>query len=149
YERSGSSTTLLTTGPAGGNGPFHTYFEGVSTAGSPVAFGTRESLVSTDTDSSEDVYQHSGAGTAIVSTGPAGGNGAFEALLSGSSADGSRVFFRTAESLVSSDTDHAGDVYQRSGGTTTIVSTGPAGGNGALSAHFDGASADGTRVFFT
>lgn len=149
YERSGSSTTLLTSGPAGGNGPFHTYFEGVSTAGSPVAFGTRESLVSTDTDSSEDVYEHSGTGTAIVSTGPAGGNGAFDALLSGSSADGSRVFFRTAESLVSSDTDNAGDVYQRSGGATTIASTGPAGGNGALSAHFDGASADGTRVFFT
>jgi hypothetical protein len=150
YERSSSgSTTLLTTGPSGGNGPFPTYFSGVSTDGSRVTFGTRESLVSADTDSSEDVYEHSAAGTAIVSTGPAGGNGAFDALVSGRSADGSRIFFRTAESLVSSDTDSSGDVYERSGGTTTIVSTGPAGGNGTPSAHFDGASADGTRVFFT
>jgi hypothetical protein len=150
YEHSSAgSTTLLTTGPNGGNGPWPTYFSAVSADGSRVTFGTRESLVATDTDSSEDVYEHSSTGTAIVSTGPAGGNGAFDALLSGSSADGSRLFFRTAESLVSSDTDSSGDVYERSGGTTTIVSTGPAGGNGTPSVHFDGASADGTRVFFT
>ena len=43
--------------------------------------------------------------TEQVSTGPAGGNGAFDANLAGASADGTRVFFGTAESLVSADTD--------------------------------------------
>ena len=74
-----------------------------------------------------------------VSIGPTGGNGAFESNLVGASADGGRVFFVTGESLVSADTDVAQDLYERSGGQTTLVSTGPAGGNGAFDAllHFD------------
>src|SRR5437016_4346734 len=86
--------------------------------------------------------------TAIVSTGPAGGNGAIAAIFRGASDDGTRVFFQTAESLVSADTDTSIDVYERSNGTTTLVSTGPNGGNGPASATYAGASADGTHVFF-
>src|SRR5262245_31455628 len=66
-----------------------------------------------------------------VSTGPAGGNGAFQGFFAGASADGSRVFFATQEPLVGADTDTELDVYERSGGQTTLVSTGPTGGNGA------------------
>ena len=73
-----------------------------------------------------------------VSTGPAGGNGSIPACYRGSSADGTRVFFTTDEQLVTADTDSSGDVYERSGGTTTLVSTGPAGGNGAFDADLRG-----------
>jgi hypothetical protein len=50
--------------------------------------------------------------------------------------------------LTSTDTDSAGDVYERFGGTTTEVSVGPAGGNSANPSFFVGNSADGTKVFF-
>jgi RTX calcium-binding nonapeptide repeat (4 copies) len=83
----------------------------------------------------------------LVSTGPAGGNGSRAALFRGASADGTRVFFTTDESLVSADTDAQTDVYERAGGQTTLLSTGPAGGNGAAHADFEGLSADGTRAF--
>ena len=47
------------------------------------------------------------------------GNGAFDADFVGASSDGSKVFFRTFEKLVSGDTDSGQDIYERSGGTTT------------------------------
>jgi hypothetical protein len=147
YERSGATTTLLSTGPAGGNGSFHAGFEGNSADGARVLFSTREQLVAADTDSAGDIYERSGGSTTLVSTGPAGGNGSFEAHYRGTSDDGARVFFETEESLVASDTDSAGDIYERSGGTTTLLSTGPDGGNGSQGASFRGASSDGSRVF--
>ena len=52
------------------------------------------------------------------------------------SADGAHVFFATREALVSADADTAQDVYERSGGQTTLISTGPAGGNGDINAQF-------------
>ena len=84
----------------------------------------------------------------LVSTGPAGGNGAADSEFRGASSDGARVFFETDESLVSSDTDTRIDVYERSGGQTTLISTGPAGGNGDFGAGFADVSADGAHVFF-
>ena len=56
YEGSGGQTTLISTGPAGGNGPFEPSFEAVSTDGARVLFSTDESLISTDTDTQFDVY---------------------------------------------------------------------------------------------
>ena len=147
YERSGGQTTLVSTGPTGGNGTAGASLVGASADGTRVFFQTLESLVSADTDATEDVYERSGGQTTLVSTGVTGGNGAVGAFFAGVSDDGGRVFFRTVESLVSADTDAVVDVYERSGGQTTLVSTGPTGGNGANSAFFDGASADGTRVF--
>ena len=76
------------------------------------------------------------------------GNGASDAYFSGASSDGSKVFFETAEQLVSGDTDSDLDVYERSGGTTTLVSQGQINGNGAFGAGFAGASRDGSKVFF-
>ena len=61
--------------------------------------------MSADTDTSIDVYERAGGQTTLVSTGPTGGNGAFHASFRGASADGTRVFFETVESLVSADTD--------------------------------------------
>jgi Tol biopolymer transport system component len=71
------------------------------------------------------------------------------------SADGKVVFFETDEQLVPGDTDTKRDVYERSydagvgAYVTREVSLGPTGGNDAYAAQFEGASADGTRVFFS
>jgi hypothetical protein len=150
YERSGGTTTLVSTGPTGGNGAFGAFFVGASPDGTKVFFGTSEQLVAADTDTSLDVYERSGGTTTLISTGPDGGNGAFAAFFDGASTDGTKVFFHTNESLISDDSDSSQDVYQRSGGTTTLISsqTGLDGGNGGFGAFFEGASADGTKVFF-
>jgi hypothetical protein len=59
------------------------------------------------------------------------------------------VFFRTPEALTASDTDGTfQDVYERSAGVTTLISTGPVGSNGPHDAFFGGNSTDGARVFF-
>ena len=148
YERSGSTTTLISTGSAGGNGAFDVYYGDTSADGSRVLFVTSEQLVASDSDSAADVYERAGGVTTRLSTGPTGGNGAFEAPFRAASLDGSRVFFETEEALVASDNDTSQDVYERTGGVTTLVSTGPAGGNGAVEALFKGASQGGTKVFF-
>jgi hypothetical protein len=149
YERAGGTTTLISTGPTGGNGPFFVAFGGVSADGTRVFFETDEKLVAGDTDTFYDVYQRAGGTTTHISTGPAGGNGNLDSGYRDISADGSQVFFQTQEQLVTADTDAQSDVYGRSGGTTTLLSTGPAGGNGAHPAAFEGDSADGSRVFFS
>ena len=150
YQRSGTTTTRLSTGSSGGNGAFHAGYAGASNDGARVFLTTDESLEPGDTDAEVDVYERSGATTTRMSTGPAGGNGVgFPAQFAGTSADGTRVFFGTDESLEAGDTDSASDVYERSTSTTTRVSTGPSGGNGAFGAGFDRASADGTRVIFS
>ena len=105
---------LVSTGPAGGNGAADAEFGGASSDGSRVFFHTNESLVSADTDAQLDVYERSGAQTTLISTGPAGGNGAIAAGFTGASADGAHVFFATSESLVGADTDTRQDVYERS-----------------------------------
>jgi hypothetical protein len=147
YERAGSTTTLVSTGSAGGNGNFDAFFHAVSADGTRVIFDTDESLVAGDTDVSTDVYERSGGTTTLVSAGTPGNN-AVPALFAGMSGDGTRIFFETEESLVAADTDILFDVYQRSGGATTLVSTGTSAGNGPQDTTFRGASVNGTRVFF-
>jgi hypothetical protein len=159
YQRSGSTTTRISTGPAGGNAEVFANFDGASTDGTVVFFETAEALVSGDTDSSTDIYQRSGTTTTQVSVGAVNGNGAFEAFFDGNSADGSRVFFDTIEPLVAADSDNCNpdpefttgcrDIYERSGGTTSRVSTGTSGGNAAFDAFYDGLSTNGTKVFFS
>ena len=149
YQRSGTVTTLLSTGTTGGNGTFDSFYQGISTDGTRVFFDTEEKLVAADTDNQFDIYQRSGSTTTLISTGTSGGNGAFDTIFRGASSDGSRVFFETDESLLAGDTDTVTDVYERSGGTTTQVSTGPSGGNGSFFADFSAASADGSVVIFS
>jgi hypothetical protein len=149
YERSGGQTSLISTGPLRGNGPFTRYFASVSDDGSRVLFGASDQLMSADSDQAEDLYERASGATSLVSTGPTGGNAPSDAVLSGASADGAHVFFRTAERLVSSDTDSVGDVYDRFAGATTLVSTGSSGGNGAVASAFEDSSADGSKVFFS
>src|SRR6185503_1634427 len=72
-----------------------------------------------------------------------GGNGTPNAFFDGSSLDGSRVFFHTEEALEATDTDAGEDVYQRSSGSTTLLS----GGTISLRADYMGSSQDGTAVY--
>ena len=157
YQRSAGSTTLISVGPSGGNGGIAVAYEGSSAGGGRVFFSTTESLVAGDTDTRRDIYRREGGTTVQISTGPGGGNGAFDADFVGASLDGANAYVRTEESLVATDTDtgcaagqgpQCRDVYEFSGGTTTLVSTGPVGGNGAFDASFAAVSLDGERVFF-
>jgi hypothetical protein len=127
----------------------HVEPQGISNDGSRYFFHTQEQLTSGDTDSHTDVYERSGGTTTLVTQGAINGNGAFDAFYRGESSDGTKVFFETGEPLASTDTDSAGDVYERSGGTTTQVSQGAINGNqDDHHASFVRASADGSKVFF-
>ena len=148
YQRSGGTTTLLSTGPSGGNGAIDAFLADVSKDGTHAWIETRESLVAGDTDSYQDVYDRTGTTTTLVSTGPSGGSGAFDASFQGASDDGSRIWIGTFEHLAPTDTDAAFDVYERAAGTTTEVTLGPTGGNGTDDAYFSGALGDGSRVYF-
>jgi hypothetical protein len=115
YERSGGTTALVSAGPVGGSGNFDVYLDGGSSDGARVFFTTQESLVAQDGDVIQyDVYERSGGTTTLVSTGPIGGNGAFDTFLVGRSADGARVFLTTEERLAAADTDSVQDLYQAS-----------------------------------
>src|SRR4051812_48124587 len=122
-------TERLSFGPTGGNGAIAANYRGISSDGTRVFFQTTEKLVSADTDSAIDLYERSGATTTLISTGPNGGNGAFAATYSGASQDGTKVFLRTSEKLVSADTDNAIDIYMRSAGAAPLIFPGPAAAN--------------------
>jgi hypothetical protein len=148
YERSAGTTTLVTAGQINGNGAFPVALDGTSTDGTRAFFSTREQLVSTDTDGTLDLYERSSGATTIVSAGQINGNGLFDVGGVGNNDDGTRAFFVTHEQLVSADTDSAVDLYERFGGTTTLVSAGQINGNGAFDVEAAGNNGDGTRVFF-
>lgn len=150
YQRSGGETTLASAGEGGkGNENVLASFSGASSTGGVAFFRTAEALTAADTDSAQDVYQRSGGVTTLVSIGPAGGSGNADASFAGASADGSKVFFVTVESLVPADTDASLDVYRRSGSETVLVSTGQINGNGAFTVGLHGVSANGEKAFFT
>ena len=151
YERAVGFTSLISGAGAGATAPAtHAFFAAVSADGNRIVFETEENLVAADTDGLNDVYVLFGgiltpvsvAGTGAVA--PAG-----PSAFRGASADGTVVFFETGERLRGDDTDSAGDVYQRVGALTTLVSAAGAGATAPVdSAFFSGASTDGARVFF-
>ncbi len=157
YERSGGETTLVSQGAAGcqaagcGNGPDPASFEWISPDGSSsaVLFSTAEPLSEEDEDTVQDVYERSGGETTLVSTGPESRNGPADASFAGASPDGSHLFFNTSEALLEEDQDTSSDIYERSGGETTLVSTGAVGGNGSFSSSLHGVSESGADAFFT
>lgn len=150
YERAGGSTTLISTKNAtSDNGPNKAAFKGASADGSVVFFQTDEQLTASDTDSSVDIYRRASGTTTQISQGQINGNGAFDAAFRGTTPSGNAVFFVTAEPLASTDTDTKDDVYERAGSVTTHISQGPKHQNGHFDSTFDGASTDGSRVFFS
>jgi hypothetical protein len=137
YQAMGGVITLL----SGNGGATDASYRGASADGTRVFFHSTENILGTgDTDGADDIYRATGGAITLLS-----GNGAAEVEYRGASTDGTRVFFQTTENTPGAgDTDGAQDVYQaRAGGITLLT------GNGAAdSAGFEGASADGTRVFF-
>lgn len=167
-------TELASAGPGGAN-VSNSNFLAASKDGTKAFFSTGDALVLEDADGlcprgsdpytgqefpptpCIDIYVRDLAArtTKLVSTGPTGGSGHFDASFPRfprfiTSQDGNRVFFETAEPLVSEDGHEAVDVYERDLGTSTtkLISTGAAGGSGSFDASFAGASADGSRAFF-
>jgi parallel beta helix pectate lyase-like protein len=149
YQRFGGVTTLLSTGPGGATAPYDSRFAGTSMDGARVFLETQQALVAADTDSAVDVYEVFAGTTSLVSVGVTGGNEAFNATFANASDDGTVALFTTNEQLVSSDTDPVRDIYQRSNGSTTLVSIGPSGGNSSsYPARIAGTSTTGTNVLF-
>jgi hypothetical protein len=148
YERAGGTTTQISRGQINGNGAFSADFRGASGDGSRVFFRSNEQLAATDTDTSYDIYERSGGTTTQVSQGEVNGNGNANFISNPASNDGSKFFFQTSEPLVSGDTDSSQDIYERSGGTTTLVSYGEINGNGPFAAFNAHTSSDGEDVYF-
>ena len=109
-------------------------------------------LLPDDTDGRSDIYVRSGATLTLVSESGAAFT-SFDAMFETNSSDGSRVTFSSQESIDVNDTDEGrSDIYQWSSGPPaemTLVSIGAISpSDGQFEALFDGASKDGTRVFF-
>ena len=146
YVRANGATTLVSTGPAGGDGAFLARFDAASEDGSRVVFHTDEPLVPEDGNGESDLYLRAAGQTTLVSgDGENAGGGGLIALTP----DGSGILFSTAAQLEEADTDHSGDLYLHRAGQATLMSTGPAGGNGAHEPGEARLSADGTLVAFT
>ena len=116
----------------------------LSVDGSRVVFTTKEPLVQADTDAAWDVYERSGGGYRLLSTGP--GSEAYLSLAEVSD-DASRVVFDTSARLVPTDTDSAFDIYVHANGTTTLLSTSASAAGGEHNHATLDASSDGTHVF--
>ena len=129
------------------SGAFEALSTGASADGSRVWFTTAEPYPSLgDTDAHRDVYERSADGSLRLITTP--GSAAFHANFRGASRDGSRLWFATQEpNPALGDTDAVTDVYERAAGGRLRLVT-PAGA-GAFAASFQGAAADGSRVWFT
>jgi Tol biopolymer transport system component len=156
YMRSGSTTTLISTGPTDSGAAVPAEFEKATPDGSRAIFSTAAKLTEEDADSSRDIYSRDvGAETTelISRAGPGCGgtcgNGALDASFAGASGDGADVFFETSEPLVESDTDASPDVYERVGGATTLISTGPMSKNGVSNSHLADVSQDGAHALLT
>ena len=149
YERASGNTTLISTGPAGGNGPQDAFFRGTSQDGLHVWFVAYESLVAEDQDSGrKDVYERYNGVTRLVSTGTQNVNQPLEGDFDGATPDGSLVFFHTDAALTANDTDTVQDVYQWQGGATNLVSIGTSSANGPQPAFYDGVGAGGAPPIF-
>jgi Tol biopolymer transport system component len=153
YERCGSTTTLVSTGPAANAGTAPTpYLEyrSMSADGSCVLFDTNEVLTDGDSDSNIDIFKRCGSDIQRVSQGPQGGNAAQDVHHGTMSADGVCVVFQAHEALTDDDHDTIPDLFERCGSTTKRVSQGPAGGDDPSGfPQLEQVSADGSCVVFT
>lgn len=141
YERTGSQTLLVSKRPDGtpiapeNKQNVAAYLLGVSPDGERVYIQTDASLVPEDGDaghegSSTDGYALSGGAYTLVTTGPLDSpapipnpyDGGFQVWASD---DGRYVYFATPRALAPDDWDSSSDIYQRAGGQTRLVSTGP------------------------
>jgi hypothetical protein len=152
YRWRNGTVSLVSVDQAGSNFPRRARFLDAASDGSAALFDTYFPLVAPDEPSDNDIYRNSGGTTARVSTGPSartcGTCFQLDTAFVGASPDLSRVVFSTGDRLTAGDSDDQPDVYARRGGNTTLLSTGPAGGNGDFRADGEG-TASGTVFFST
>ncbi len=147
YERVGTNTALVSTSGLSPNQPFTPTFSDVSDDGTRVFFSTQEQLTVDDTDGGFDIFERAGGQTTKVTTGSLDSNTGAHAKFFGITPDGAHVFFDTPEQLEPADDDvQKGDLYRRSAGQTTLISTGPL--PVTAPSDFLSSSLDGQRVVF-
>jgi hypothetical protein len=141
FARVGGHTILVTPGTTG-----DASYERASSDGSRVVFGTREPIDPHDTGTGYDLYETTVATGAVrlVSKGDGGNAPTFVGL----SADGSRVFFSTAEALLPADTDTFVDIYERDASGALHLDT-PGTGTHDATPTARAVSADGRHLWFT
>jgi hypothetical protein len=114
-------TAVLPPGGAGDTSVSGHYQTAVDDSGT-VYFTTAGRLTPADTNGSQDVYTWRDGTLTLISP----GNEPFDAYYADSSADGSDVFFTTAQQLVGRDTDASVDIYDaRMNGGLSIQSPQP------------------------
>lgn len=162
YERFAGETRALIPYPDDPPKPTYAGLVGLSADARHVFVSTNLALAPEDRDGGgTDVYDIFGGVPSLLSTGPLDtqaepgfGPMSVPMFFMGASADGTRVFMDSLfEGLVPEDTDRCIDVYERFGGQTRFISTGPAATpsfpEGTCDiASYDGLSSDGSHVFF-
>lgn len=145
------TTSLVSRGgegcaPACGNGGQVPIFQRSSANGSRVFFSTDEPLVGEDGDKATDIYARDlpAGPTTLISGGTAENE---PASFASASADGTHVFFTTAEPLLLADEDATNDVYEWSGGNLLLVTSSACASECGVG--FDAASADSETVVFS
>ena len=127
YELTGSTLRLISAPPAGSSVAASASALDISADSSSVFFLTNEALDALDTDVVTDIYEREGNALRLVTAGVTSGG---THTYAGASDDGARVFFGSTGQMVPEDLDGGNrDYYERSGGTTSLVSTGPADSN--------------------
>jgi len=148
-----SGTTELVSGrqQAGADENLHAFPHGLSPDGARVVFVSFEAMVSDDGDAAQDVYLREGGVTTLLSDRiQAGADGGANISIALTNKETTRVFFRSTEPLVAADTDTQQDVYERSGGQTTLLSDRQQAGpdeNQVINSQTH--SEDGSQVLFT
>lgn len=113
-------TTLVTASAPGTTWELGHTFVSASRDGTKIFAQTVEPMVPADTDQTDDVYEWSAAGPALVSTGSLDLTGG-SIYMTDSSPDGSSVVFLTAARLEPGDTNGTLDLYQRVNGRTRLL----------------------------
>src|SRR3954462_7918911 len=126
-------------------------FSGISADGTHLFYRTDESVTGDDVDGGfRDVYQYTNGQTALVSVADGFDQGPNDSDFQKASADGTVVYFTTADQLADDDTDGGtDDIYKRSAdGSVSLVSTGPAETLTFFNAAFSDITPDGKTAFF-
>jgi hypothetical protein len=147
-QNANGSLSHLTDDPTGPDAELGAQFVTASRDGTRVFFSTDESLAAGDTDATADVYRDIGGALVNVTDDPAGVDAEISAGVQGISADGTRAIVDTTESFGATDTDSENDLYRRNGDGSFDHLTDSPGADAEAQAAFEGASADGLRVFF-
>jgi hypothetical protein len=151
YQRSGGTTTMLSDRVrAGADEAKNAIALRASVDNTKVVIFSFEQLTSDDGDDTQDAFLWSGGAPMLISGRVQPGPGSATVTPGGISQDGSRVFFTTPEQIVAGDTDSSSDLYEWSGGVTSIVGDrGDATQDADVVSSVPHISADGTRVYFS